>query len=83
MQLLTGSPLVVRVLAGKAGNPRTPVGKRQLLAAVRQSKHVELAEANLALPEPLATLGEHVVPLRFDQRLPGSHSLTVLLNKRL
>jgi hypothetical protein len=66
------------------GQPRRPVGAAQLLAAVREKKRVELPAASLLLPGPLAALGEHAVPLRFDgAHIRGAHALTVLLKKRL
>jgi len=76
---------VVRVLVDKVtGQPRSGVDAKQLLAAVRERKHVVLPPASLQLPAPLAELGEHALPLRFNAaRIPGEHTLTVLLKKKL
>ena len=75
----------MRVLVDVAtGQPRTAVDAKQLLAAVRARKHVALPAECLALAAPLAELGEHAVPLRFDaRRLPGEHTLAVLVKKKL
>ena len=76
---------VMRVLVDAAtGQPRAGVSAKQLLAAVRARKHVALPAECLRLDAPLAELGEHAVPLRFDaQQLPGEHTLTVLVKKKL
>ena len=75
----------MRVLVDVAtGQPRRGVDAKQLLAAVRSRKHVALPPQSLQLPAPLAELGEHAVTLRFDpKRLPGEHTLTVLVKKKL
>lgn len=66
------------------GQPRTAVDAKAVLAAVRQRKHVLLPHQSLHLPAPLAELGEHALPLRFDaKRIPGEHTLTVLIKKKL
>ena len=66
------------------GQPRVGVDAKQLLAAVRARKHVALPAQCLALAAPLTELGEHAVPLRLDaERLPGEHTLTVLVKKKL
>jgi len=81
---LTEAPLVVRVLLDKAGAVRTPVTAARLLQEVREKRRVELSAASLALERPLSSLGEHLVPLRFDQRvLKGQSVLTVLVKKKL
>lgn len=81
---LTQSPIVVRVLVDKAGAVRVPVTATRLLEAVRVKKRVDLSAASLVLRAPLASLGEHSIPLRFDARhVPGTHALTVLVKKRL
>ena len=76
---------VMRVLVDKAtGRPRQAVSAKQVVAAVREKLRVELPLESMALPAPLAALGEHAVPLRFDPALvKGQHALTVHLKKRL
>ena len=76
---------VMRVLVDKAtGKPRHALGQATLLRAIRDKKHVALPEASLPLSAPLATLGEHALPLRFDARhIAGQHTLTVLVKKKL
>ena len=80
---LTQAPLVVRVLCTKGGVARDLVTADQLLRKIQEKKKVDLPAASLLLSEPLG-LGEHTVPLKFDKRfLPGTHSLTVLVKKKL
>ena len=77
---------VIRVLVDKVtGQPRSGVDAKQLLAAVRARKHVVLPPQSLLLPAPLTELGEHALPLRFDEKhIPGNeHTLTVLIKKKI
>jgi hypothetical protein len=76
---------VLRVLVDKVtGQPRSGIDAKAVLAAVRARKHVLLPPESLPLHAPLAELGEHALPLRFDTKcIPGEHTLTVLIKKKL
>jgi large subunit ribosomal protein L9 len=75
---LNGKSITIQARATEDGTLYGSIGPAEIAQAVRTDHNTEIAEANVAVPEPYKKLGVYEVPLDFGQDVKAVMKLWVV-----